>query len=89
MDPNVGWVRPPDEPAFVRSLDEVGDLPDDWGMFSYPNLNFALGKAYLEYIYRVGPYTTDERDQHGAWKMDWRTRARKRLIVPPEWFYED
>ena len=79
----------PVEPAFVRSFDEVGDLPDDWGMFSYANLNFAMGKAFLEYEYRVGPYGTDEQDGRGGWKMGWRTQARKRRVLPVEWFYDD
>ena len=89
VDRNVHWVRPPVEPVFVRSFDEVGDLPDDWGMFSYANLNFAMGKAFLEYEYRVGPYATDEEDGRGGWKMGWRTQARKRRILPVEWFYDD
>ena len=88
VDHNVGWVRPPVEPTFVRSFNEVGDLPSDWGMFSYANLNFAHGKAFLEYVYRTEAFTTNEPDGKGGWKMDWRTKARKRHIVPIDWFYE-
>ncbi len=87
VDRDVGWVRPPIEPEFVWSFDEVGDLPHDWGMFSYANLNFAHGETFLEYVYRVEPFATDERDQHGAWKMDRRTKGVKRCILPIDWFY--
>ena len=89
VDRNVQWVRPPVTPSFVRSFDEVGDLPDDWGMFSYANLNFAAGHAFLEYEYRVGPYATDERDGRGGWKMGWKTQGRKRQTLPVDWFYSD
>ena len=89
VDRNVQWVRPPVTPSFVRSFDEVGDLPDDWGMFSYANLNFAAGHAFLEYEYRVGPYATDERDGRGGWKMGWKTQGRKRRTLPIDWFYSD
>ena len=87
VDANVQWVRPPVSPSFVRSFDEVGDLPEDWGMFSYANLNFAAGKAFLEYEYRVGAYATDEPDGRGGWRMGWRTQGRKRRTLPVEWFY--
>ena len=89
VDPNVDWVRPPIEPTFVRSFDEVGDLPEDHGMFSYANLNFAGGKAFLEYEYRTGCYATNEPDGRGGWGRSWRTQARKRRILPIDWFYEN
>ncbi len=87
VDKNVGWVRPPAQPSFIRSFDEIGDLPDDWGMFGYANLNFVGDNAFLEYEYRVGPYATDEEDGRGGWKMGWKTDGRKRRVLPINWFY--
>lgn len=88
VDRNVAWVRPPIEPTFVRSFDEVGDLPSDHGMFSYANLNFFAGKAFLEYEYRIDTFATDEPDGRGGWGRGWRVQGRKRRILPISWFYE-
>ena len=33
--------------------------------------------------------STDEEDGRGGWKMAWRTNARKRRILPVDWFYEE
>ena len=84
IDRNVTWVRPPVEPTFVRSFDEVGDMPGDWGMFSYANLNFAHDRAFLEYQYRVGATTT--KDGYGQSSMAWKTSTKKRRVLPIDWF---
>ena len=60
----------------AQAFDEVGDLPEDWGMYSYANLNFACGKAFLEYEYRTGAFATDKPDDLGGYKMDWRTKSK-------------
>ena len=87
VDRNVTWVRAAIEPAFVRSFDEVGDMPEDWGMFGYANLNFAHEKAFLEYDYRVG--ATAKKGSNDQWGMAWKTSARQRRILPIDWFYLD
>ncbi len=88
LDDSAVQVPPPDEPTFVRSSKEVGEIPKGWGMYSYANLNFAHGKAFLEYEYRVGPTIGEEdRKWFGGPHISWKTQGRKRRVLPIDWFY--
>src|SRR5215470_17098112 len=73
------------EPDFtpVWGDDEIGELPEDFSDFSYPNLSFVGNEAFLSYgtaKYKIGL------DQEGNRTVKVVTGSRMR-ILPVEWFY--
>ncbi|HID06824.1 MAG TPA: exo-alpha-sialidase, partial [Armatimonadetes bacterium] len=72
--PIAGCVKPDHKPGMVRGLDFVGELPDEYGNVSYPNVAFFDDKAILMWLWqRVRP-------REGKVKL---------RIVSVEWFYQD
>jgi hypothetical protein len=75
--PPAGRVAPDAEPAMARAFRYVGELPDDYGAVSYPNIGFHKDSVFLVWTRSVvKPRTGDV------------TGLRLR-VLPLSWFYED
>jgi hypothetical protein len=75
---------PPDEGLTpVVGDDEVGELPDDFQIFHYPNLSIVDDKVFLCYDV-IGYKVTVAKDGK---KSVAPTRTSRTRILPVEWFY--
>jgi len=80
---HVLYLTPDPDFTPVWGDDEVGQLPEDFSSFSYPNLSFVGNEAFLSYgtaTYEIGL------DQEGNRTVKVTTGSRMR-ILPVEWFY--
>lgn len=73
--PPAGRVEPDPEPKMSRSLDYVGELPDDYGGVDYPSLDIIDDTVFLTYTRaQVTPKPGD-------------VTGKLLRVVPLSWFY--
>ncbi|MAE66282.1 MAG: hypothetical protein CMJ18_18585 [Phycisphaeraceae bacterium] len=76
LDP-VAHVEPGEPPSFVVARRECGELPANYCIFRYPNVDFADGNAYITYDRETFIYTGSPR------------RVRALRVTPIETLRED
>ena len=76
---NVVRVEPDKEIRMVRARQDVGQLPDGFAYYHYPNVRFLNDKVYIDYL-RGGP-------QMGIAEQMLEKQENVRRIYPLEWFY--
>ena len=76
--PDVAQVRPDPALRMVRAADSLGDLPDGYTIYHYPDVAFAGDTAYL--LYNAGYYTPTA--DGVVQRQERRLRA-----VPTGWLY--
>ena len=73
---------PPEYPIqMVRARDFVGELPDGWAWFNYPNLDVVGDKVILRYS-RGTP-------QLGVAEQNLHAQELQMRVYPIQWFYEN
>ena len=78
-------TRVPSDPDLtpVWGDDEVGDLPEDYAIFHYPNVSIVDEEVFISYA--VATYAVSE---NGDGKPGVRPRGSTRTrILSVEWFY--
>ncbi|MFH0963179.1 MAG: sialidase family protein [Planctomycetota bacterium] len=78
---DVARVEPDAEIRWVRGRDDLGELPDNWAFFHYPNVCFAGDKVFVMYS-RGSPLL-------GIAEKNLNKQEQVTRIYPLEWFYRD
>lgn len=81
--PAMGQIPPSPDLSPVWGDDEVGELPDDFGLFHYANLNIVGNDVYVSYL--VHHYSLGK-DPEGLPVVLSNAGSRTR-VLPIKWFY--
>ena len=74
-------VQPDPEIHFVRGRDELGELPDGFGIYHYPNLVFIDDQAFLMFgVHEYKLKADKSKLQH--------LPSHRLRVLPKKWFYE-
>jgi hypothetical protein len=76
-------VPPDDDLTPVWGDDEVGDLPDDFRLFHYPNLSVVADKVFLCYLTGGFKLTVGKDGKKSVADVS----GSRTRILPVEWFY--
>lgn len=74
-------IEPEPEIGMVRALKNVGPLPEDYSVATYPNAVFVRDHVFIMFDYRENLVLDGDKVQH-------RSRYRRLLVRPVKWLYE-
>ena len=81
--PAIAQIPPSPDLSPVWGDDDVGELPDDYGLFHYPSVNIVGDDVYVSYSMH---HFSLGKDQEGIPRVLWNEGKRTR-VLPTKWFY--